>query len=93
MDKKDLNTHFVSMVMMLDSACWQQLGKVVNPISGEIEKELSHASISIDMLLMFREKTKGNLTPDEAKLLDKTIAVLQLNYAEEIAKETKPPTA
>ena len=38
------------------------------------------------MLLMLRDKMKGNLTPTEEKLLNDTIDSLQKNYEEEAAQ-------
>lgn len=74
----------MSIVLMLASACWQQLGKVPNPLSGKIEKDITHANMTIELLQMLREKTKGNLTSEEDKLLSNTLADLQLNYADEV---------
>ncbi|HJL72859.1 MAG TPA: DUF1844 domain-containing protein [Nitrospinaceae bacterium] len=34
----------------------------------------------MDMLIMLREKTKGNLTDDEKKLLEQLIYELQVKY-------------
>lgn len=87
MDKQTIDTHFLSLVMMMASAAWQQLGKVPNPMSGKVEKDLAHAQMSIDLLVMIREKTKGNLSPEEDKMLSNTVSDLQLNYADEAAKE------
>ncbi|MBN1822834.1 MAG: DUF1844 domain-containing protein [Endomicrobiales bacterium] len=84
--EKNVNSHFASIVMMLASACWQQLGKIPNPMSGKTEKELQHAQVTIDLLVMLRDKTKGNLTKDEESLIANTISDLQLNYADEAAK-------
>ncbi len=87
MEEKKLNQYFVSIIMMLASACWQQLGKIPSPVSGKIEKDCANAQVTIELLEMLRAKTKGNLTPDEEKLLGNTIADLQMNYADEIAKQ------
>lgn len=91
MDEKNLdaNVHFVSLVMMLASACWQQLGKVPNPVSGKTEMELEHARITIELLTMLRDKTRGNLTVDEDQMLTNTISDLQLNYADEVSRQQK----
>jgi hypothetical protein len=92
MDEQKMNPHFASLVMMLASACWQQLGKVPNPMSGKIEKELPHAQVTIELLTMLRDKTKGNLSSDEERLIANTLSDLQLNYADEINKpEEKKP--
>jgi hypothetical protein len=86
---KNINQYFISIVMMLASACWQQLGKVPSPVSNKIEKDTASAQVTIDILEMLRDKTKGNLTPDEEKLINNTIADLQINFADEVSKVTK----
>lgn len=86
MDPKEINQYFFSMVSMFAAACWQQLGKMPDQASGEIIKDLESAQVTIDILLMLQDKTQGNLTNTEAKLLEDTISALQANYAEEAAK-------
>jgi len=85
------NQQFLSLVIMLASACWQQLGKVPNPMTGKVEKELKHVQVTIEILSMLKEKTKGNLTAEEDKLLTNTISDLQLNYADEVNKTQEAP--
>ncbi|MDI6757824.1 MAG: DUF1844 domain-containing protein [Endomicrobiia bacterium] len=86
-DKKP-NPHFVNIVLMLASACWQQLGKVPNPLNEKIERQIDHAKLTIDMLIMLKEKTAGNLAEEEEKILLTTLADLELNYADEAKKES-----
>lgn len=86
MDPKEINEHFFSLISMFASACWQQLGKIPNQTTNKIDRDLESAQVTIDILLMLQEKTQGNLTPTEAKLLEDTISTLQANYAEEAAK-------
>jgi len=89
--EKQINEHaFNGLVSSLYLACWQQLGKVANPITNKVECNLDQAKSSIDILVMLREKTKGNLTTDEDKMINQVIAVLQMNYVEELNKEKKP---
>jgi len=89
--KLNLNPHFISLVMMLSSAAWQQLGKAPNPVTGRVEREVASAQVTIDLLLMLKEKTRGNLKAEEEKLLGNVISDLQLNYADEVNKpEDKP---
>ncbi len=83
MDPKEINVHFFSLISMFASACWQQLGKMQDKMTGEVNKDLKGAKSTIDMLIMISDKTKGNLTGAEEKLLSDTIASLQKNYAEE----------
>ena len=83
----DKNKYFLSLVMMLASAAWQQLGKIPHPVSGKTEKDLKSAQITIEILSMLKDKTKGNITPDEDKALGNVLSDLQLNYADELSKQ------
>lgn len=83
MDPKEINVQFFSMISMFASVCWQQLGKIPDQMTGSVNKDLKGAKSTIDTLLMLRDKTQGNLTDTEEKLLNDTIAALQKNYEEE----------
>lgn len=48
------------------------------------EKNVQAAKSIIDILVMLKEKTKGNLTPDEQKILDESVHDLQMRYFKEI---------
>lgn len=86
----EINPHLFNLVTMFSSSAWCQLGKMQNPISGKIENDLNGAQVTIDMLIMLRDKTKGNLTKKEEEMLSSTISNLQINYADEAAKLGKP---
>ncbi len=58
------------------------LGEVENPFSKKNEQNLDQAKFTIDTLEIIREKTKGNLTEDEAKLLDTALYDLRMGYIE-----------
>lgn len=88
MDPREIDQHFFSLVSMFAAACWQHLGKMPDETSGEIQRDLESAQVTIDILLMIQDKTKGNLTNTEARLLSDTISALQANYAEEAAKDS-----
>ena len=53
--------------------------------------DLDSAKVSIDLLRMIKNKTEGNLTSQEEKLMLTTLTDLELNYADEVAKEKKEP--
>lgn len=75
---------FIHLVMMFQVAAMQQLGKVMNPITNEIERDLEQAKFSIDTISMLKEKTKGNLSPSEEEYLGKVLFELQMNYVDEV---------
>ena len=73
---------FVELVLMLGSSAMQQLGKLMNPMTGKTEVNLEAAQATIDLLDMLKAKTTGNLDRDEARLLSDTLASLQMNYVD-----------
>ncbi len=80
---------FLALISGLSSGAMQHLGKVVNPLTGKIERDLDAAKGTIDLLRMLREKTKGNLTEREERTLTSLISSVQLNYLDEIKAEAE----
>lgn len=78
---------FVNLVLIFQNAAMQQMGKITNPMTGKVEKNLEQARFSIDMIDMLRSKTRGNLSSDLEKLLDTTLTNLRMNYVDEANKE------
>ena len=74
------NELFITLISSLSSQAWIQLGKMKNPVTDKIEKNLDAASMSIDMLSMLHEKTKNNLDEYEAKLLEQSLNDLRMNF-------------
>ena len=64
----------------------QQMGKLINPVTGKIERDLEQAKLSIDMLGMLEAKTRGNLTENEQRLLSHALFELRMNYLDEVNK-------
>lgn len=77
---------FGGLITMFQAAALQQMGKVKNPVTDKIERDLEQAQMSIDMLDMLKEKTKGNLTADEEQFLTGVLRDLKLNFVDEKAK-------
>jgi hypothetical protein len=87
-NKGKFEVEFMQLVMGLHGSAWMMLGKVMNPMTGKMMKDLAGAKASIDTLMMLQEKTKGNLSKPEDEFLSNTIQQLQLNYIEETKLET-----
>lgn len=85
-----INTHLMQLVLSLQAGAMQQMGKIVSQITGKVERDLLLAKTTIDILEMFEQKTKGNLTEEEQKLLSHVLYELRINYVEE---SKKPETA
>ena len=77
---------FSAFIMFLTSSAFYHLGDMADPTTGKKEVNLPAVQQTIDMLIMLREKTKGNLKEDENKLLEQLIYELQVKY---VAKTKK----
>jgi hypothetical protein len=72
---------FGTLVLSLSSSALVQLG--VAPAPGESapgEPNLPAAQQTIEILEMLRDKTRGNLTPDEEQLLESVLHDLHLRF-------------
>ena len=78
---------FIQLVMMFQGMALQNLGKVMNPMTNQIERNLEQAKNMIDLLGMLDEKTKGNLTDNEQRLLEHALFELRMNYIDELKKD------
>lgn len=83
---------FVQFVFGLMQSGMMQLGKLMNPVTQKLEKDLPAAQNTIDLLIMLRTKTRGNLDKTENDLLNGAISSLQLNYVDEVEAAAKSPT-
>ncbi len=82
---------FPELVTIFELSGWQALGKFPNPATGKAEVTLAAARNAIDILILLREKCRGNLAGEEEKHLAAAIANLQLNYAAEQEKAAAAP--
>ena len=81
--------HLLQLVLSLETAAMQQMGKLQNPFTGKVERNLELAKNSIDMLAMIEQKTEGNLTTEEASLIKRSLYQLRMNYVDELKSEEK----
>ena len=82
---KKLDANFFQLVLSLQMAAMQQMGKIASPLTGKVERNLVQAQASIEMLNMLSEKTKNNLSEDEKSLLDRILFELRMNYVDDKA--------
>ena len=83
----ELTQRFIEFVLMHAQNAALFLGQIPNPRSGEPEVNLDLARMFIDQLAMIQEKTRGNLTSEEAKVLSNALSNLQMAYVE-VARQT-----
>jgi hypothetical protein len=65
---------------------WMAMGKVSNPVSGKVERNLVMAREMINLLGELESRTAGNRSGDETKLLQGVLTELRLNYMDEAEK-------
>ena len=82
---------FQHLLAMFHTLALQQLGKLVNPLTGKTERDLNQARITIDILQMIKDKTVGNLTAGEQGLLERIVMELQMNYVDELSRKEGVP--
>ncbi|MGC9337099.1 MAG: DUF1844 domain-containing protein [Candidatus Cloacimonadia bacterium] len=85
MDEHDLV--FQQLIFSLQMQGMIGLGKIMNPLTQKVERNLIVVQSTIETLDAIRAKTRGNLTEEEQEFLDRTITDLKLNYVDEVKKE------
>jgi len=83
----EMTQRFIEFVVMHAQNAALFLGQIPNPKTGEPEVNLDLARMFIDQLAMIQEKTRGNLTSEETKVLSNALSNLQMAYVE-AARET-----
>ncbi len=73
---------FVEFVMMHAQNAALFLGQIPDPRAGQVEINLPLAKMFIDQLAVIRQKTAGNLSGDEQKVIDSAVSQLQMAFVE-----------
>jgi hypothetical protein len=81
---QDSSVDFPSFVMGLATQTMMMLGEIPNPETNLPQVNLEAAKQTIDILGLLEEKTKGNLSKDEDRLLQDLLANLRLAYVSKI---------
>ncbi len=82
-DEQQQKVLFMMLVQQHQQIAMMGLGKVKNPSTDKIERDLKSAKFAIDTLLMLKNYTKNNLAEELKNYLEQTLSTLQLNYADE----------
>lgn len=71
---------FATFVISLSSSALVHLGEIANPETNTTEVNLALAKQTIDLLGLLEEKTRGNLSAQEEKLLKDVLFDLRMKY-------------
>lgn len=72
--------NFNSLIFSLSSSALINLGEIADPHTGQKVKDLPLAKHTIDTIAMLKDKTKGNLDPEEQRFIDSILADLRWRY-------------
>ncbi len=87
MPERETDGLFLQLLVVFEAQAMVQLGKVVNPASQEVNRDLDAAKGTISMIEMLERKTRGNLTTEEEGLVKRVLTGLRMNYLDELSKE------
>lgn len=73
-------TMFTEFVMNIASSAFIYLGLVEHPATGQRQVDMMAAKETIDLLILLRQKTEGNLTPGEARFYDELLTELKTQF-------------
>jgi hypothetical protein len=68
------------LIMSIASSALMAMGMSPDPQTGAINKDRGIARFNIDLLLVLKQKTSGNLTQDETQFLENLISDLQMKF-------------
>ena len=77
---------FIHLVNTFVQSAWISLGKVKNPVTDILERNLEQATYYIDLLDMLQTKMKGNLSEWEEQYIIHSLSELKLNFIDEQKK-------
>ena len=75
-------SNFETLVSYLSTTAMFQLGLIPGPGGERIPLDMENAQRTIDLLEVLQDKTKGNLTSQESRLLDNVLYELRMTFLE-----------
>jgi len=78
--------NFAAFVFSLGTAAMYHFGGFPDPVTKKAERNLEAAKQTIDILGILKDKTKGNLSDDEERLLESLLYELRMRYVRETGK-------
>ncbi|MFN8165708.1 MAG: DUF1844 domain-containing protein [Bacteroidia bacterium] len=81
---------FTQLISIFYSSAMVALGKIKNPATDKIERDLAQAGQAIDMLELIKSKTNGNLSSQQNRMLEAALTDLRLNFVDEKQKDSIP---
>ncbi len=80
--ENDEHVDFGSFIISIGHSAYVAMGKVCCPERGSQSVELENAQQFIEILEMLEKKTKGNLEPEESRMLSGLLYELRIAFVE-----------
>ncbi len=84
---------FEMLVTTLATEALVALGQVPHPATNKAELHRNHAQYIIDTLDVLRQKTKGNLSPQEQNLIDEVLHQMRMLFVAVASQPSATPSA
>jgi hypothetical protein len=78
----DDSSGFETLVSYLSTTAMFQLGLIAGPSGERIPADMPNAKRTVDLLEVLQEKTQGNLTASESRLLEDVLYELRMSFVE-----------
>jgi hypothetical protein len=85
-DAGEMTQIFIEFVMMQAQNAALCLGQITDPRVGQAQVNVPLAKMFIDQLSVIREKTKGNLSADEQRVIDSALEQMELAFVHVVAR-------
>ena len=86
-----LSAIFANMIVQNANMALIFMGRVPHPETGEIMRDLDSAQMFIDQLEALESKTKGNLSPQEQKLMNQSLTAVRMAFVDATGGRARPP--
>jgi len=75
---------FSTFILSLSTSALVHLGELPDPVTNEKGANFQLAKQTISVIELLKEKTKGNLTEEEEKLIDAVLYDIRLKYVKAV---------
>jgi hypothetical protein len=80
---------FETLVSYLSTTAMFQLGLIAGPSGEHIPADMPNAKRTLDLLEVLQEKTRGNLSANESRLLEDVLYELRVSFVEMQKRQTR----
>jgi hypothetical protein len=74
---------FATFILSLSHSALVHMGEAPDPETGKADRNLPLARQTVDLIAMLEDKTKGNLSGDEERLIGQILFDLRMRYVEQ----------